>query len=57
VATATAMLDSGFSADDVDLVMWRNPVEFYGQSGRLDLSDIERPDDTFEGSSILRGGS
>ena len=21
--------------------MWRNPVEFYGQSGRLDLSDID----------------
>ena len=57
VATANAMLEAGFSADDVDLVMWRNPVEFYSQSGRLDLSDIDKPDATFEGSSILRGGS
>jgi len=57
VATAGAMLAAGFSADDVDLVMWRNPVELYGQYGRLDLSDIEKPEATFEGSSILRGGS
>jgi uncharacterized protein len=56
VATAEAMRAAGFSADDVDLVMWRNPVEFYGQSGKLDLADVE-PDATFEGSSILRGGS
>ena len=56
VATATAMLDAGFSADDVDRVMWRNPVEFYGQSGRLDLT-ADPPADTFAGSSILRGGN
>jgi predicted metal-dependent TIM-barrel fold hydrolase len=56
VATATAMLDAGFSADDVDLVMWRNPVEFYGQSGRLDLA-AQPPEDSFAGSSILRGGN
>jgi predicted metal-dependent TIM-barrel fold hydrolase len=55
VATATAMLDAGFSADDVDRVMWRNPVEFYGQSGRLDLT-ADAPAATFAGSSILRGG-
>jgi predicted metal-dependent TIM-barrel fold hydrolase len=56
VATATAMLDAGFSADDVDRVMWRNPVEFYGQSGRLELS-AKPLEDTFAGSSILRGGN
>jgi predicted metal-dependent TIM-barrel fold hydrolase len=56
VATAEAMLAAGFSADDVDLVLWRNPVEFYGQSGRLDLT-TEPPAATFEGSSILRGGN
>jgi hypothetical protein len=57
VATGEAMLAAGFSADDVDLVLWRNPAEFYGQSGRLDLSDIAEPEPTFAGSSILRGGS
>jgi predicted metal-dependent TIM-barrel fold hydrolase len=56
VATATAMLDAGFGADDVDRVMWRNPVEFYGQSGRLELT-AKPPEDTFAGSSILRGGN
>jgi predicted metal-dependent TIM-barrel fold hydrolase len=56
VATATAMLDAGFDADDVDRVMWRNPVEFYGQSGRLELT-AKPPEDTFAGSSILRGGN
>jgi uncharacterized protein len=56
VATATAMLGAGFSADDVDRVLWRNPVEFYSQSGRLDLTE-DTPADTFAGSSILRGGN
>ena len=54
--TGDAMLDAGFTDDDVDRVLWRNPVEFYGQSGRLELDAAER-DATFEGNSILRGGS
>ncbi|MFY1651440.1 TatD family hydrolase [Solwaraspora sp. WMMB762] len=54
--TGEAMLAAGFSADDVDRVLWRNPVEFYGQSGRLDLSDVAATAPTFEGSSIMRGG-
>ena len=40
--TGDAMLAAGFTADDVDQVLWRNPVEFYGQSGRLDLAESER---------------
>ena len=56
VATGQAMLDAGFDADDVDRVLWRNPVEFYGRSGRLDLSDVAPPA-TYAGSSIARGGS
>ncbi|MFY1698802.1 MULTISPECIES: TatD family hydrolase [unclassified Solwaraspora] len=54
--TGEAMLAAGFSDDDVDRVLWRNPVEFYGQSGRLDLGDVVAPAPTFEGSSIMRGG-
>lgn len=63
-ATGEAMLAAGFTDDEVDLVLWRNPVEFFGQSGRLMLDDVDgsrqaRPpvDDsaTFEGNSILRG--
>ncbi|GIE29346.1 TatD family hydrolase [Actinoplanes italicus] len=55
--TGEAMLEAGFSEDDVDRVLWRNPVEFYGQSGRLDLSETADTGPLFEGSSILRGGS
>jgi uncharacterized protein len=55
--TADLMLASGFTDDDVDLVFWRNPVEFYGQSGKLELDDDAAPENLFEGNSILRGGS
>lgn len=57
-ATGRAMLAAGFSDDDVDRVLWRNPVEFFGQSGRLLLDQgSEQADapETFEGNSILRG--
>ncbi|MGW4792488.1 TatD family hydrolase [Nonomuraea sp. NPDC004297] len=55
--TAREMLAAGFDEDDVDQVMWRNPVEFYGQSGRLDLSAVTgAAEPTFAGSSIKRGG-
>ncbi|WP_381792272.1 TatD family hydrolase [Streptomyces niveus] len=50
-----AMLAAGFSDDDVDKVLWRNPVAFYGLSGRLQL-DVPAPEALHEGNSILRGG-
>jgi len=55
--TADQMADAGFSEDDIDRLVWRNPVEFFGQSGRLIIDDIESPDltATFEGSGVLRG--
>jgi uncharacterized protein len=55
--TGQAMLAAGYSDDDVDRVLWRNPVEFFGQSGRLDLSDAGDGELSFAGNSILRGGS
>ncbi|MGW3730126.1 TatD family hydrolase, partial [Streptomyces sp. NPDC000851] len=48
-------LAEGFTEDDVDQVLWRNPVAFYGLSGRLHL-DVAATDVTHEGNSILRGG-
>jgi predicted metal-dependent TIM-barrel fold hydrolase len=54
-ATGRAMLAAGFTEDDVDRVLWRNPVEFYGQSGRLLLDGAADAAGTFEGNSILRG--
>ena len=61
--TGQAMLAAGFTEDDVDQVLWRNPVEFYGQSGNLVLDpvpgfvegDLPTPGVEFEGSSVLRG--
>jgi predicted metal-dependent TIM-barrel fold hydrolase len=55
--TGEAMLAAGFTDDDVDKVLWRNPVEFYRQSQRLDLTDAPLAEATFAGNSILRGGS
>lgn len=57
--TGQAMLAAGFDDDAVDRVLWRNPVEFYGQSGRLDLDEgVATTADsgaTFGGNSVLRG--
>jgi predicted metal-dependent TIM-barrel fold hydrolase len=55
--TADAMLAAGFSADDVDHVLWRNPVAFYGQSGKLEVAGLDAPgaDATYQGNSVLRG--
>lgn len=54
--TADAMLAAGFGDDDVDRVLWRNPVEFYSQSGRLELDDDLAAGETYLGNSVLRGG-
>lgn len=59
--TGEAMLAAGFDADAVDQVLWRNPVAFYGQSGRLLLDEplldqrSGAPAATFSGNSVLRG--
>ncbi|MBE8517244.1 TatD family hydrolase [Amycolatopsis sp. H6(2020)] len=52
--TGDAMLAAGFTEDDVDRVLWRNPVQFYGRSGRLSLEDVSSEAE-FAGNSILRG--
>lgn len=57
--TARRMLEAGFTESDVDKVLWRNPVDFYGQSGRLVLDELPgfAPSaETFAGNSVLRGG-
>ena len=40
--TADAMKAAGFDDDVIDQVVWRNPVEFFAQSGRLILDDLAR---------------
>jgi uncharacterized protein len=55
--TVDAMREAGFSDDDIDKVVWRNPLEFFAQSGRLILDDLGERDlaATFEGNTLLRG--
>ncbi|MGW0536615.1 TatD family hydrolase [Streptomyces sp. NPDC003032] len=58
--TGEAMLAAGFDEDAVDQVLWRNPVAFYGQSGRL--RPVLAPDHpaasaSHEGNSVARGSS
>ena len=59
--TAAAMAEAGIKDDDIEQVLWKNPLEFFAQSGRIDVAAVqERPriDQTqkFEDNSVLRGG-
>jgi uncharacterized protein len=56
-ATGEAMLATGFTDDEVDRVLWRNPVEFFAQSGRLDIAEADQPAAAYAGNSIARGGA
>jgi predicted metal-dependent TIM-barrel fold hydrolase len=57
--TAALMRRSGWSAAEVEKVVWGNPIAFFAQSGRLQVSDLDRrPEldgELWQGNSILRG--
>lgn len=58
--TAARMRESGISEEAIERVVLRNPIAFFGQSGRPDLLDVEAGpsiDQTrlWEGNSVLRG--
>jgi hypothetical protein len=58
--TARAMAEAGVSQDTIAQIVWDNPVTFFSQSGRLDLSlSAGRPEvdqrQLWEGNSVLRG--
>lgn len=57
--TGEAMLAAGFDADAVDQVLWRNPVQFFSQSGRLDLDGVAAAGAAtpaeYAGNSVMRG--
>ena len=56
--TVAKMVEARISAADIETLVWKNPVAFFGQSGHLDVSDLERKLDQrelFEGNSVLRG--
>ena len=57
--TGQAMLDAGFSEEEVSLVLFENPINYYAQSGRITIEDVVPTsiDQTqlFEDNSVLRG--
>jgi uncharacterized protein len=56
--TAQAMRAGGISEQDIETIVWRNPVAFFSQSGKLDLDSVEPTIDhtrLWEGNSVLRG--
>ena len=59
--TVAVMRARGISEGDIEMIVWNNPVAFFGQSGRLDLGeDAGTPAKVdqralFEGNSVLRG--
>lgn len=57
--TAARMRVAGYSDADVEKVVWHNPIGFFAQSGRLDVSDLDRrpvlDGELWQGNSIARG--
>ena len=58
--TAAALRQAGIAEADIQEILWRNPVRFFAQSGRLDLEDepasvkVDQRE-LWEGNSVLRG--
>jgi predicted metal-dependent TIM-barrel fold hydrolase len=58
--TVDLMRKSGISEADIEQIVWRNPIAFFAQSGRLDITAdsallaIDQRE-LFEGNSVLRG--
>ena len=55
-----ALLRAGFPDATVEQLVWRNPIAFFAQSGRLDVASLDRPPtasrrETHDGNTILRG--
>jgi predicted metal-dependent TIM-barrel fold hydrolase len=57
--TAEAMRSAGFSAAEIERVLFDNPVTFFEQSGRMKRADLLQQHidqaELFEGNSVLRG--
>jgi uncharacterized protein len=58
--TITVMRQHGIDEDTIQKIVWTNPVTFFAQSGRLDVSEIDaRPEidrkQQYATNSVLRG--
>ncbi|HET6336356.1 MAG TPA: TatD family hydrolase [Polyangiales bacterium] len=56
--TVAVMREQGIAEAAIEKIVWDNPVEFFSQSGRLDLARTKiDQSQLFEGNSVLRGQS
>lgn len=58
--TVAQMREAGIAEDTIEAIAWRNPLAFFGQTGRLTIEDeADRPAvdqrELWEGNSVLRG--
>ncbi|MGE0192061.1 MAG: TatD family hydrolase [Planctomycetota bacterium] len=58
--TIVKLQQARVSDADIEQLVWKNPIAFFAQSGRLQESDLAWPAsadlrETFEGNSVLRG--
>jgi hypothetical protein len=58
--TALHLRNRGFSDEEIEKIVWRNPIAFFARSGRFDPNELERPlpidRGAWQGNSLLRGG-
>jgi predicted metal-dependent TIM-barrel fold hydrolase len=57
--TAAEMRRSGVAERDIQTIVWDNPIAFFGQTGRIDRTELEDAhydqSRLYEGNSVLRG--
>jgi len=58
--TVTALREADFLDEQIERLVWDNPLAFFGQSGRIELGEEgsdtgPNPAATFAGNSVLRG--
>jgi predicted metal-dependent TIM-barrel fold hydrolase len=58
--TAALMKERGVPAATIETIVWKNPIAFFAQSGRMDLAELEAipgidQRELYQGNSVLRG--
>jgi predicted metal-dependent TIM-barrel fold hydrolase len=53
--TVAVMREQAIAEDAIETIVWRNPVAFFAQSGRLDLAVDAPSPELFAGNSVKRG--
>jgi len=58
--TVAEMRRRGIADDVIETIVWKNPIAFFAQSGRLDLGELASPAvvdqrNLYQGNSVLRG--